>query len=365
MTQTPGAPIPRPDILALDAYVGGGSSLAGVERVIKLSSNEGAFGPPPGAIRAHDAAGRALHRYPDGGSVRLRDAIGRAHGLDPARIVCDTGSDPIFTLLALAYGGPGTELVMSEHGFSIYAIAQTKAGGTVVRAPERDLATDVGAILDRVTPATRLVMIANPNNPTGSMIDADALRRLRDGLPSHVLLVLDAAYAEYVDDPDYEAGAALVDRSGSTVMTRTFSKAYGMGGARLGWAYGPAAVIDVLNRIREPFGVPLATQAAGEAALAEAGWIERVQGHNSRARARLSAALEGQGIHAWPSQANFVLADFGGAERAVAADLHLRACGIIVRHVASYGLPHCLRITIGTDEEIGLVIEALGRLPKP
>ena len=363
MTHPPGAPTPRPDILALDAYVGGGSSLAGVERVIKLSSNEGAFGPPPGAIRAHDAAGRALHRYPDGGSVRLRDAIGRAHGLDPARIVCDTGSDPIFTLLALAYGGPGTELVMSEHGFSIYAIAQTKAGGAVVRAPERDLATDVDAILAAVTERTRLVMIANPNNPTGSMIGADALWRLRDGLPSDVLLVLDAAYAEYVDDPDYEAGAALGDRSSGTVMTRTFSKAYGMGGARLGWAYGPAAVIDVLNRIREPFGVPLATQAAGEAALAEAGWIERVRTHNSRARALLSAALEARGIRAWPSQANFVLADFGDAERAVGADRHLRACGIIVRHVASYGLPHCLRITIGTDEEIGLVIEALAGLP--
>ena len=352
-------PAPRPDILALDAYVGGASSLAGANRVVKLSSNEGAFGPPPGAIRAHEAAGRALHRYPDGASARLRDAIGRAHGLDPARIVCDTGSDPIFTLLALAYGGPGTELVMSEHGFSIYAIAQTKAGGAVMRAPERDLVTDVDAILAAVSPRTRLVMIANPNNPTGSTIDGDALARLRDGLPPDVLLVLDGAYAEYVDDPGYEAGAVLVDRpGGNTVMTRTFSKAYGMGGARLGWAYGPAAVIDVLNRIREPFGVPIATQAAGEAALAERGWIERVRAHNSRARARLAAALEARAIRAHPSQANFVLADFGTQARAVAADVHLRARGIIVRHVASYGLPHCLRITIGTDEEVDLVIEA-------
>ncbi len=354
---------PRADILALDAYVGGASTLAGANRVVKLSSNEGAFGPPPAAVRAHEAASRSIHRYPDGGSVSLRLAIGRAHGLDPARIVCDTGSDPIFTLLALAYGGPGTELVMSEHGFAIYAIAARKAGGAVVRAPERDLATDCDAILARVSPRTRLVMIANPNNPTGSMVPASELARLRQALPPDILLVIDAAYAEYVDDPAYEPGATLVDASGNTVMTRTFSKAYGMGGARLGWAYGPADVIDVLNRIREPFGVPLATQAAAEAALAEPGWIERVRAHNTRARARLTDALRSSGIRVHQSHANFVLADFGSPARARAADAHFRTRGIIVRHVASYGLPHCLRITVGTDEEVDLVADAAARLP--
>ena len=351
-------PKPRPDLLALDAYVGGLSRLPGANRVIKLSSNEGAFGPPPGAIRAHAEAAASLHRYPDGGSTTLRAAIGRAHGLDPERIVCDTGSDPIFTLLSLAYGGPGTELLMSEHGFAIYAIAQTKAGGTVVRAPERALTTDVDALLARVSSRTRLVMIANPNNPTGTLLSDAELRRLRRALPPDALLVIDAAYAEYVDAPDYDPGAALVDASGSTVMTRTFSKAYGMGGARLGWAYAPAAVIDVLNRIREPFGVPLPTQAAGEAALAEPGWIERVRAHNTRARARLGDGLAALGIAVVPSQANFVLADLGRPETARAADAHLRARGILVRHVASYGLPHCLRITIGTDEEVDAVLEA-------
>ncbi len=351
-------PKPRPDLLALDAYVGGLSRLPGANRVIKLSSNEGAFGPPPGAIRAHAEAAASLHRYPDGGSTTLRAAIGRAHGLDPERIVCDTGSDPIFTLLSLAYGGPGTELLMSEHGFAIYAIAQTKAGGTVVRAPERALTTDVDALLARVSPRTRLVMIANPNNPTGTLLPDAELRRLRRALRPDALLVIDAAYAEYVDAPDYDPGAALVDASGSTVMTRTFSKAYGMGGARLGWAYAPAAVIDVLNRIREPFGVPLPTQAAGEAALAEPGWVERVRAHNTRARARLGDGLAALGIAVVPSQANFVLADLGRPETARAADAHLRARGILVRHVASYGLPHCLRITIGTDEEVDAVLEA-------
>ena len=357
--------IPRADLLTLDAYVGGISRLAGANRVIKLSSNEGAFGPAPGARRAYAEAAASLHRYPDGGSAELRAALGALHGLDPARIVCDTGSDPIFSLLALAYGGPGTELVMSEHGFSIYAIAATKAGGRVVRAPERALTTDVDAILACVTPATRLVMIANPNNPTGTVISPAELIRLRRGLPAHVLLVVDAAYAEYVDvpgdDTGYDPGAALVDGSAgeNTVMTRTFSKAFGLGGVRLGWVYGPPAVIDILNRIREPFGVSSAAQAAGLAALAEPGWLERIRDHNTRERTRLETALRAQGLAGPPSQANFVLAHLGTAERARAADAHLRRRAIIVRNVASYGLPTYLRITIGTTEEVDAVIAAL------
>ncbi len=351
--------VPRPDLLSLAAYVGGVSSLPGIAHPIKLSSNEGAFGPAPGAMAAYRAAAADLHRYPDGSSAALRAALGQTHGLDGARIVCDTGSDPIFSLLALAYGGPGTELVMSEHGFSIYAIAQTKAGGDVVRAPERDLLTDVDAILARVTEHTRLVMIANPNNPTGTVLAPDELRRLRDQLPPHVLLVVDAAYAEYVDDPAYDPGAALVDAGENTVMTRTFSKAYGLGGLRLGWAYGPEAVIDILNRMREPFGVGAPAQAAGLAALAEPGWIERVRTHNSRERDRLEAALRGLGLAGPASQANFTLAHFGTPERAASADAHLRARGIIVRGVASYGLPAHLRITIGTTAEVDAVIAAL------
>ncbi len=352
--------IPRPDLLTLDAYVGGLSRLAGADRVIKLSSNEGAFGPAPGARLAYAEAAATLHRYPDGGSAELRAALGALHGLDPARLVCDTGSDPIFSLLALAYGGPGTELVMSEHGFSIYAIAAIKAGGCVVRAPERRLTTDVDAILAAVTPSTRLVMIANPNNPTGTVLPHAELVRLRAELPDHVLLVVDAAYAEYVDDPDYDPGAALVDASAeNTVMTRTFSKAYGLGGVRLGWVYGPPAVIDILNRMREPFGVSAAAQAAGLAALAEPGWLERIRTHNTRERTRLEAALRALDLAGPPSQANFVLAHFGTPERAREADAHLRRRSIIVRNVASYGLPAYLRITIGTTEETSLVIEAL------
>ena len=348
----------RRNLLGLAPYVGGASHLEGVNRVVKLSSNEGAFGPPPGAMRAHTEAAQLLHRYPDGASFALRTAIGRLHGIDPDRIVCDTGSDPIFSLLALAYGGPGTELLMSEHGFSIYATAAAKAGAVVVRAPERALTTDVDALLAHVSPATRIVMIANPNNPTGTWIASREVERLRHGLPPDVLLVLDAAYAEYVDDPEYEPGLRLAGESVNTVMTRTFSKAYGLGGLRLGWAYGPAPVIELLNRIREPFGVNIAVQAAGLAALAEPGWIELVRAHNTRERARLSGALTSLDLHVWPSAANFVLVDLGYPARVVAADAHLRKRGLIVRNVASYGLPSCLRITVGTTEEVDLVIEA-------
>ncbi len=350
----------RRDILALDPYVGGASHLDGrPDRLIKLSSNEGAAGPPPAAMRAYEAASGRLHRYPDGGSAALREALGRLHGIDPARIVCDTGSDPIFSLLALAYGGPGRALIMSAHGFAIYAIAAAKAGMSVHRAPERNLVTATDAILALVSPATSIVMLANPNNPTGSLIPHHELARLRRLLPADVLLVIDGAYAEYVTEPGYDPGLALVEASGNTVMTRTFSKAYGLGGARLGWAYGPADVIDVLNRIREPFGVSIAAQAAGLAALVEPGWIETVRLRNATARARLSSALASLGLQVWPSHANFVLAGFGSPERACAADAHLRARGILVRNVASYGLPDCLRITIGLDDEVHAVIEAL------
>jgi histidinol-phosphate aminotransferase len=352
-------PQPRPEIMAIAPYVGGESHLPGVTRIIKLSSNEGAFGPPPGARAAIAQSADGMSRYPDGSARAMREAIGAHFGLDPARIVCGNGSDEILNLLIQAYGGPGTELLMSAHGFSIYEIFGTLAGGSVRKLPERDLTTDVDAVLAAVTERTRLVFLANPNNPTGSLLPLPALRRLRDGLPDYVLLVLDGAYAEYVDRPDYDAGLSLVDAGENTVMTRTFSKIWGLGGARLGWGYGPAAIVDVLNRLRPPFNISNAAVAAGIAALAEPGWAEQSRAHNSAARARVTAALQALGIRVWPSEANFVLADFETAERAAAADAHLRSRGIIVRAVKSYGLPQCLRITIGTDEECRAVTEAL------
>lgn len=351
--------LPRPEILDIEPYRPGVSKLPGLSRVTKLSSNEGAFGPPPGVLRAVQAISHDFHRYPDGGAIRLRQAIGARFGLDPERIVCGAGSDDLIFLLCHIYGGPGTELIMTEHGFSIYKIAGRLAGCHVTMVPERDLTADVDAILAAVTDATRMVFIANPNNPTGTFLPAAAVARLRQGLPPHVLLVLDAAYAEYVERPDYDAGVSFVDAGDNTVMTRTFSKMFGMGGLRLGWGYAPAPVVDLLHRTRGPFNVSIAAHEAGIAALAEPDWVEKGRAHNIAERARLTAALRGVGIEVGPSEGNFVLAHFASPAVAAAADMFLREGGVIVRRVDGYGLPHCLRITVGLADENELVIAAM------
>ena len=360
----PAAPKPRPEAFSVAAYVGGESKLPGMNRVIKLSSNEGAFGPPEAAIAAMAAAARDMHRYPDGGMALLRQAIGKAYALAPEQLVCGNGSDEILQLLIQAYGGPGTELIMSEHGFSIYEIAGKVAGSTVRKAREKNLTTDVDAILRLVTPATRMVFLANPNNPTGTLISDAEMRRLRAGLPPDVLLVIDAAYAEYVEQPGFDGGIALVNEGENTAMTRTFSKIYGLGGARVGWGYAPPAIIDVLNRMRGPFNVSSPSAAAAIAALAVPGWVSEGRAHNSRAKASLAKRLEAAGLNVHAGEANFLLIDFLDAARARAADQFLRARGIIVRYVKSYGLPNHLRVTIGTDEECDLVAENLAEFQK-
>ena len=353
------SPKPRPEILRISPYVGGESKAPGQNRTIKLSSNEGAFGTPPGAIAAAASLAPDQARYPDGAALALRQAIGARFGLDPARIVCGAGSDDLIYQLCLAYGSPGTELIMSRHGFSIYEIAGTYAGCTIVKTEERALTADVDAMLAAVTPATRLLFLANPNNPTGSLLPHTEVERLRQHLPPDVLLVLDAAYAEYVDRPDYDPGTRLVDAADNTVMTRTFSKIFGLGGARVGWAYAPPAIIDVMNRVRAPFNVGLIAQAAAIAALNEPGWVEKGRAHNTEWRAWTTHALQQAGIHVWPSEGNFILADFATADAADAADQALKARGVVIRKMAGYGLPQCLRITIGTEEECRLVAETL------
>ena len=288
-------PTPRPEILTIAAYVGGESKVQGVNRILKLSSNEGAFGPPARAQEAFRQVAAEIHRYPDGGSGALRRAIGARFGLDPERIVCGTGSDELIQHICHIYGGPGADILMTMHGFTMYQIAGTYAGSRVLKVPERNLTADVDNILAAVTPATRIVFLANPNNPTGSLLPEDEMARLRRELPPDVLLVIDAAYAEYVTEPGYDPGIALVDAGDNTVMLRTFSKVFGLGGMRVGWAYGPPAVIDVINRVRGVFNVNIAAQAAAVAALAEPGWVERSVAHNTEWRGRLSAALRGLG----------------------------------------------------------------------
>jgi len=314
---------------------------------------------------AYRQAGERLYRYPDGGATALVEAIGAAHGLDPARIVCGAGSDELLQLLARGYAGPGDEVIFTTHGFLVYPIATRAVGATPVVAPEKNLTADIDAILRCVTPRTRMVFLANPNNPTGTYVPLEELRRLRAGLPASVLLVLDAAYAEFVGARDYRPGVELVDAGDNVVMTRTFSKIYGLAALRLGWAYCPPSVADVLHRIRGPFNVGTPAQLAGIEAVRDAAHIAKVRAQNDRWLARLPAALRQRGLTVTPSVANFVLVHFPPDDprrNAKAAEAFLQSRGIIVRNVESYGLPDCLRITIGLDHEMEAVMDALGEL---
>jgi histidinol-phosphate aminotransferase len=358
------APVPRPGIFSISAYVPGESHVPGGVKPIKLSSNETPLGPSPKAIAAFKAGADSLERYPDGSATALRQAIARVYGLAPDRIVCGAGSDELLNLLAHAYLGPGEEAIYTEHGFLVYKIAILAAGGTPVVAPERSLHADVDAILDRVTARTKMVFLANPNNPTGTYLPIGEVRRLRAGLPGHVLLVLDAAYCEYVRRNDYEAGLELVATGDNTVMTRTFSKIHGLAALRLGWSYCPAAVADVLNRIRGPFNVSAPAIAAGIAAIEDRAHEEKAIVHNERWLAWMMAEMEALGLDATPSVANFLLVHFGkpGRPTAEAADAFLKSRGIIVRRVTSYGLPESLRITIGSEADNNAVVTALGDL---
>ena len=358
MTATRG-PNPRPGILDIAPYVPGTSALPGAGTVVKLSSNETPLGPSPRAVEAYLAQAPHLSRYPDGSARPLREALAKLYGLDAARIVAGAGSDELLNLLAAAYLGPGDEAIYTEHGFLVYRIAIMARGATPIAAPETDLTADVDAILARVTDATRLVFIANPNNPTGTYLPFDEVKRLHAGLPDHVILVLDAAYAEYVRANDYEAGIELVATTQNTVMTRTFSKIYGLAALRLGWAYCPAPIANALNRIRGPFNVTGPSIAAGVAALADQPHMERAVEHNTLWRGRMAEALEGLGLRVTPSAANFLLVHFPEGKSARDADKFLHARRIILRRVEEYGFPDALRMTIGTEDENNVVLTAL------
>jgi len=353
-------PEARPGIMDIAAYVGGESAIPGVDRIIKLSSNEGPFGPSPLASKAFEAEAANLHRYPDGSATALRSAIGERYGLDPEKIVCGAGSDELIALLCKAYAGPGDEVLYSAHGFLMYPISAKSVGATPVKAPETNKTADVDNLLAAVTDRTRIVFLANPNNPTGTYLPADEVKRLRDGLRDDILLVIDAAYAEYVTVGDYAAGVELVDAGENTVMTRTFSKIYALGGMRLGWCYAPANVVDVLNRVRGPFNVGAAAMAAGVAAIADTDFEDMSRTHNEKWREWTSAELRKLGLDVTPSIGNFLLVCFNDSDRdAEAADAFLKSRGIVVRRMGGYGFPNCLRISIGLEDEMRAVVDAL------
>ncbi len=358
-------PPPRPGIMDIAPYVGGESAIKGAAKIIKLSSNENAFGPSPKAVEAYARLAPELHRYPDGGATGLRRALAARWALDADRIVCGAGSDELIALIARAYLGPGDEALYSEHEFLMYPIATLSAGATPVKVPETNLTANVDALLAAVTPRTKIVFVANPNNPTGTYLPAAEMRRLRDRLPQAVLLVIDAAYAEFVTRADYTSGAELVEADGAVAVLRTFSKIYGLGGLRLGWGYFPAAVADVLNRLRGPFNVSSAALAAGEAALADVAFVERVRAHTERWREWTAAEIEKLGLAVTPGVGNFLLIHFPREKErdAAAADAYLKSKGVIVRRMERYGLGHCLRATIGREDEMRAFIAALAQFP--
>jgi histidinol-phosphate aminotransferase len=352
-------PQPRRGVLDISAYVPG-DDRSPAARVFKLSSNETPLGPSPRAVEAYRANADKLHIYPDGSARILREAIAAAHGLHADRIVCGNGSDELLTLLAQTYLSPGDEAIFTQHGFLVYRIAILASGGVPVVAPETAETADVDAILAAVTPRTRLVYLANPNNPTGTYLPFDEVRRLHAGLPGNVVLVLDAAYAEYVRRNDYASGVELAGAAENVVMTRTFSKIYGLANLRVGWAYGPAAIIDALNRTRGPFNVTGPALAAAAAALADRAHLEEAVRHNSHWLEWLTREIAALGLRVTPSIGNFLLIHFGGGQGgAVAADAHLRQRGLVLRRVAGYGLPDALCLTVGSEEANRLVVEAL------
>jgi len=352
-------PQPRPGVLDIAPYVPGKSSAPGVKKVFKLSSNETPLGPSEHAVAAYNEAGKHLEDYPDGSASALREAIGEAFGLDPDRIVCGAGSDDLLNLLARAYLKDGDEAIHTTHGFLVYPIATMGTGAKPVAAPETNFTADVDAILKCVTPRTKLVFLANPNNPTGTYVPFDEVKRLHRALPAHVLLVLDAAYAEYVRRNDYESGIELVATTDNVVMTRTFSKIYGLAALRLGWMYGPAHVIDAVNRIRGPFNVNGPAIAAGIAAIRDTAHVERAREHNSKWIPWLTEEIGKLGLKVTPSAANFVLIHFPDEKRARDADAFLTRRGLILRQVGAYKLPAALRMSVGTEEANRLVVQGL------
>lgn len=354
-------PTPKPGVLEISAYVPGSSGKGASGRLFKLSSNETPLGASPKAVEAFRAAADHLEHYPDGAATALREAIGAKYGLNPARIVCGAGSDELIGLLCHAYLSPGDETLYSQHGFLMYRIATLASGGRPVVAPERELTADVDALLAAVSERTKIVFLANPNNPTGTYLPYEEVQRLHAGLPGRVLLVIDAAYAEYVRRNDYSAGIELVANAANVVMMRTFSKIHGLAALRLGWAYCPEAVADVLNRVRGPFNVSHPAIVAGIAALQDAAFTEAAVTHNDTWLPWLGEKLSGLGLTVTPSVGNFILVGFPdvAGKRAADADGFLISRGIYVRRMDAYGLPSCLRITIGTEEANRLVVDTL------
>lgn len=355
-------PTPKAGILSIKPYVPGKTSRVEGVKPLKLSSNENSYGSSPKVQSALEAAASSFMRYPDGSSLALRTAIAKVHGITPEQIVCGAGSDELIGLLVHAYAGAGDEVLYPEHGFLMYKIYALGCGATPVEARETNLTTDVDALLSAVTPRTKLVFFANPNNPTGSYISSVEVQRLRDGLREDILLVIDGAYAEYVQEDDYSDGLALALATSNTVMLRTFSKIYGLGGLRIGWMVASPAILDVMNRLRSPFNVSSAAQAAGAAAILDIDYTAQMIAKNREGLGYLCSECVRLGLKPHPSVANFILVDFGTAERADAVLNGLLEQAIYIRDTVAYKLATCLRMTVGTSEENQRLMAAIEQM---
>ena len=350
---------PQPGILDIKLYKGGASHIDGVRDVVKLSSNENPFGASDAAKAAIAASAHQIHRYPSTDHAALRAAIAEVHGLIAEQIICGVGSDEVLTFLCQCYAGPGDEIVYTEHGFSLYPVLIRAAGATPVVVPEQARRVNVDAILEAAGDQTKIVFLTNPGNPTGTITPLSEVERLADALPDSCLLVLDGAYVEYAEG--YDGGARLVEQRHNVVMTRTFSKIYGLGGMRVGWGYGSQEVIDVLNRVRGPFNLSNTALAAAEAAMRDQAWVDKCRADNDRLRAWLTPALAKKGAPADASHTNFILARFADPEEAEACEAYLQTQGLLVRKVAGYNLPNCLRITVGDEPSCRRVAHAVGQ----
>jgi len=358
------APQMKPWIAGIHAYVPGKSAGTDGRPLIKLSANENPLGTSPAALAAKAQADEPS-RYPDPDAVALRATLGARHGIDPARIVCGTGSDELLNLAAQGFAGPGDEVLFPRFSFAVYDIAARRCGSTPVESADADYGCDVAALLSCITEKTRVVFLANPNNPTGSYLTADEVAAVHAGLPGDVLLVLDQAYAEYLTPDEDDRGLALAAAHANVLVTRTFSKIYGLAGERIGWATGAPGLVDVLNRIRGPFNVTASGQAAALAALGDQDFVERSREVNAKVRGefiREMASLGNHGVRPLPSKANFVLVEFTGALTAQAAHEALAQRGYATRWLPGQGLPHCLRITIGTARQMAEVAAILREL---
>lgn len=359
-------PVPRPNILQIEAYVPGESYVQGGVEPIKLSSNETPLGPSPHAIKAYQEATNNLSRYPDGEAKLLKDAIAEKYSINPHSIVCGAGSDDILALVAHAYIGPGNEGLYTQYGFLLYKIVILASGGSPVVAPEINFRADVDKILEKISAKTKVVFLANPNNPTGTYLSHKEVYRLRKELPPDVILVLDGAYAEYVLQKDYDAGIELVKNTNNTIVTRTFSKIYGLAGLRVGWAYCSKDIAQVLNRIRGPFNVSTPSILAAAAAIRDRAHLSNAIAHNDKWLPWMRSEIEKLRLVVTPSIANFLLVHFPNDKNrgAVACDEFLKSRAIIVRRVSSYGLPDCLRITVGKKEENEKLLAVLSEFQK-